>query len=296
MSICVIFNPAAGGGKAKQLRQLLDSTAGKCALKPTSAPGAGRRLAAEAVREGHDLIVAAGGDGTLNEVLNGIGDMPDGFARAALAILPVGTLNVCARELGIPTNLQQAWKVIQQGRQTRLDLPQVDFAIDGEERRQYFVQLAGAGLDARAIEQVDLNLKKKIGPLAYVVAGLKAMQGPQPIITVTWGSESAQGELVLLGNGRFYGGQFILFPKADLRDGLLDVCVFSRVRWSDLVLRGWGLLRQKLFAQSGVKYFQTPSLTLTSPTCVPFQAEGDNCGHLPATVSIRCLGLRVVVP
>jgi hypothetical protein len=97
--ICVIFNPAARGNKARHFRRQLDAIGSQCALKATAAPGDARRLAAEAVDDGFDLIVAAGGDGTVNEVLNGIGDAPDGFARARLGVLPLGTVNVFAREL-----------------------------------------------------------------------------------------------------------------------------------------------------------------------------------------------------
>src|SRR5882672_2238462 len=99
--ICVIFNPTARGDKAKRFRQQLDSIAKQAKLKQTTAAGDARRLAAEAVKEGFDTIVAAGGDGTLNEVLNGIGDAPKGFEGARLGLLPLGTVNVFARELKI---------------------------------------------------------------------------------------------------------------------------------------------------------------------------------------------------
>src|SRR5690242_17817331 len=98
MRICVIFNPAARGEKSARFREHLGTLSAECVLKPTYAPGAGRALAAEAVREGFELIVAAGGDGTVNEVLNGLGDEPEGFARACLGVLPLGTVNVFARE------------------------------------------------------------------------------------------------------------------------------------------------------------------------------------------------------
>src|SRR5437879_10309450 len=104
MKPCVIFNPAARGEKARRFRERLAALSAECALKPTYAPGGGRALAAEAMREGFEIIVAAGGDGTVNEVLNGIGDEPDGFARARLGGLPLGTITVFARELKLPTN------------------------------------------------------------------------------------------------------------------------------------------------------------------------------------------------
>src|SRR6058998_956367 len=167
MKTCVIFNPAARGQKATQFRDHLATLAARVTLKPTYAAGAGRPLAAEAVREGFETIVAAGGDGTLNEVLNGIGDEPDGFARARLGVLPLGTINVFAREIGMPLDLHRAWAVIRRGRESAIDLPQVEFGATGKSQRRWFAQLAGAGLDAHAVELVDWNLKKSIGFFAY---------------------------------------------------------------------------------------------------------------------------------
>src|SRR5206468_6950812 len=201
-----------------------------------------RRLAAEAVREGFEVVVAAGGDGTLNEVLNGMADAPDGFERTRLGVLPLGTVNVFARELALPAELSRAWEIIGQGKETRIDLPCVSYQAAGSERRHYFAQLAGAGLDARAIELVKWQVKKAVGPLAYVLAGLHAVMSAPSKITATAGAgrspvpvpgctHSLVGELVMIGNGRLYGGQFKLFPQADLRDGLLEVCVFPRANW-----------------------------------------------------------------
>src|SRR2546425_11722344 len=101
MRICVIFNPTARGERAKRFRRHLDAIGAECALKPTSAPGGGRALAAEAVREGFEAVVAAGGDGTLNEVRNGIGEETGGFARARLAVLRLGDIQAFARETGM---------------------------------------------------------------------------------------------------------------------------------------------------------------------------------------------------
>src|SRR5205809_1969123 len=121
MKTCIIFNPAARGEKANRFREHLGALSTECALKPTYAPGAGGALAAEAVREGFELGVAAGGDGTVNEVLNGIGDEPEGFSRARLGVLPLGTVNVFAKELGMPTNFDAAWSILQRGNETLID-------------------------------------------------------------------------------------------------------------------------------------------------------------------------------
>ena len=125
MRTCVIFNPAARGEKATRFRRHLDAIGEQCKLKLTTAAGDARRLATEAVQEGFEILVAAGGDGTLNEVLNGIGDASGGFDRVRLGVLPLGTVNVFARELAIPSRLEKAWDIIRAGHQTRIDLPSV---------------------------------------------------------------------------------------------------------------------------------------------------------------------------
>src|ERR1041384_7843613 len=144
---CVIFNPVAKGDKARHFRETLDVFAAGCALKKTAAAGDARRLAAEAIREGFELVIAAGGDGTLNEVLNGMGDAPDGFDRACLGVLPLGTVNVFARELKLPLQPEAAWAAIRDGRETRVDLPCAEFTSNGRTERRYFAQMGGAGLD-----------------------------------------------------------------------------------------------------------------------------------------------------
>lgn len=265
-------------------------------LKLTAAQGDAKRLATQAVKEGFDTVVAAGGDGTLNEVLNGIGDADGGFQRARLGVLPLGTVNVFARELGISSKFEDAWKVLQGGQETKIDLPWVEHDANGKSERRYFAQLAGAGLDARAIELVKWQVKKLVGPLAYVAAGLHALLGPGSTIQVEGGGECGPGELVLIGNGRLYGGEFRLFPGADLRDGLLEVCVLPKVNWMTLARCSPGLLLNRCLPASATRLFRAKSFTLSSSTSTPVQVDGEMAGHLPAKFGIEPLGLRVVIP
>ncbi len=295
---CVIFNPAARGNKARHFRHHFDEIGGQSALKATAAPGDARRLAAEAVGDGYDLIVAAGGDGTVNEVLNGLGDAPDGFARARLGVLPLGTVNVFARELKIPVRLERAWEVLRRGNETKIDLPRAEFSANGKSERRYFVQLAGAGFDARAIELVDWQHKKKVGPLAYVVAGLKALRETKPKITVREDAhptaENFTGELVLIGNGKFYGGPFEIFPRASLRDGLLDVCVLPRVNWPELLRCAPDFLARRKLPEQLVRRFRAAAFELSSATTASFELDGELAGNLPVKFSVEREKLRVV--
>jgi diacylglycerol kinase (ATP) len=293
---CVIFNPAARGEKARRFRRQLDAIGAQCALKATTAAGDARRLATEAVNDGFDLIVAAGGDGTVNETLNGIGAATDGFAKARLGVLPLGTVNVFARELKLPLRVDLAWEILQRGKERRIDLPAAEFSVNGLQRKQYFAQLAGAGFDARAIELVDWQHKKKIGPLAYIVSGLKALRENKPKITMHTGGINVMGELVLIGNGRLYGGTFPILHRAELNDGLLDVCVFHQVNWWRLLLCAPGLLLRGKLPERGVEHLQAAAFELTSESAAAFELDGEWVGQLPVKFSIERARLRVVIP
>ena len=296
MRICVIFNPAARGNKARRFRRFLSELSQQCALKATTAPGDARRFAHAAVATGYDVIAAAGGDGTVNEVLNGIGDEPEGFQRARLGVLPLGTVNVFARELKIPLRLESAWKVLRRARESKIDLGRADFLDNGKPESRYFMQLGGAGLDARAIELVSWKLKKSAGPLAYVVAGLQALAEKQPRITVSADGRKLTGELLLLGNGKFYGGTFHIFPGAHLANGRLEACVFPRVNVPELLRLVPGFLALRKFSEQRVSRLRAEKLEVVSDLPAAFELDGEWIGHLPATFAVEPKKLRVIIP
>jgi YegS/Rv2252/BmrU family lipid kinase len=286
----VIFNPAARGEKSRRARRFLETKRGaSVTLAPTQRAGEAQSLAARAVAEGYNVVVAAGGDGTINEVINGIG--PSG---AALGVLPLGTVNVFAHELRIPRKLEAAWAVIHGGHTRTIDLAQAQ--ANGSTR--YFAQLAGVGFDAHAVRAASWELKKRIGPLSYVWAGLKALSRSHPPVEVSVNGTGPLGSAVavLVGNGRFYGGRFALFPKARMDDGLLDVCMFETVGYWDVLRYGQGILRGAHVDLGDVKYFQTDNLVcrVTGPT--PFELDGEDAGDAPVTFSVVPRALRVVVP
>ena len=296
MRICVIFNPAARGNKARRFKKFLNELSQQCALKATTAPGDARRLARAAVATGYDLIAAAGGDGTVNEVLNGIGDEPDGFEKTRLGVLPLGTVNVFARELKIPAKLEKAWQVLKRGQETKIDLGGAEFQENGTTQKRFFMQLAGAGLDARAIELVSWKLKKSAGPFAYVVAGLQALAEKQARISVSADGQKIAGELALFGSGKLYGGPFDIFPAADLRDGQLHACVFPSVSVPTLLRLAPGFLLRKKLSERHVRRLSAQKIEVTSETPVAFELDGEWIGNLPATFSIEPGKLRVVIP
>lgn len=292
---CVIFNPSARGEKARRFQSHPDILGGHCVLLATAAAGHARELAAQAVRNGFRTIIAAGGDGTANEVLNGMADAPGGLASARLGILPLGTVNVFARELGLPLHPSRAWQILRQGRERRVDVGRAEFTGARGRERRCFLQLAGAGLDSRAIELTEWEVKKKVGPLAYLYAGLKALREAHPLVTAE-ASGALAGEWVAVGNGRFYGGPFPLFPKARLDSGLLEVCAIPKVSLGRAPAVLAGFLFACMAGLSGARRGAAAKVELSSPDRVWLQLDGENVGQLPATLTVEHRALRVIAP
>ena len=195
--ILVILNPAArserAGGTWEKIRDLPAAT-----VQTTSAPGDARSIAEWAVAQGFATVVAAGGDGTINEVVNGIAG-----SDIALGILPVGTMNVFAAELSIPNNLPKAWEIIQARHTRRIDLVRAN--------DQYFVQLAGVGLDAQVVQATSRSFKKNFGPLSYLISAAQIALRAPPKLIVEHDGIRREGSFVLIGNGRYYGGPVTFF-------------------------------------------------------------------------------------
>ena len=287
----LIFNPTARGERSRRLRRLIDEKAGaELSVAETASKDDARRIAAQAVQDGFEIVIAAGGDGTINEVINGIGT-----SGVTLGVMPLGTVNVFARELAIPLKAKRAWEVIEYGQRRTIDLA----CAEANGTRRYFVQLAGVGWDATAVLLASWELKKRIGPMSYVWAGLQSMMRPLTNIEVSAndGEPSARGHAVLVGNGRFYGGPFPVFPNARLDDGLLDVCVFQKSRFMDAVRYGQGIVRGVHTGFGDVAYFQVERLTCRATTgSAPFQLDGESAGEAPVTFSVIPKTLRVIVP
>ncbi len=282
----VIFNPAARGEKSQRLRRFLESKAGPdVVLAPTERAGDATRLAAE----GNDIVVAAGGDGTINEVVNGLR-----LPGATLGVLPLGTANVFARELGIPLGLEAAWATLERCATRVVDLGVAEFGG----RQRLFAQLAGVGFDARAVRSANWELKKRFGPLSYVWAGIVALRHQKDDVEVAAEDTgvTARGAAVMVGNGRFYGGSFRLFPEAKLDDGLLDVCVFEHGGHFNAVRHGLGVLRGAHTKQRGVRCFRSARFTCRAGSSTPLELDGEDAGDVPVLFRVVARALRVIVP
>jgi diacylglycerol kinase (ATP) len=288
----VIFNPTAKGDRARRWRSRLEGLGDACELWPTTEAGGGLALARAAVENGFETIVAAGGDGTINEVVNGMAQA-GGLAHARLGVLPWGSVNVFAKEMGLPVKFEKAWDIVLNGREREVDLGWMELGAQRE--RRCFVQLAGAGLDGRAVELVEWERKKRLGDLAYIMAGWQAVGEDLPSITVRADGRELQGEFVVVGNGRFYGGRHVFFPDAKMDDGILDVVVVEEIRRSRILKYGWVVMMDRITAMDGVHYFQAEEFELIAKTRVPVEMDGDAVGELPARVTVERNALRVLI-
>lgn len=293
---CIIFNPCAKGEKAKAFREGLNTFAAGVPLKPTFAAGSATQLAREAVDEGHEVIVAAGGDGTVNEVLNGIAAARNGLERACLAVLPLGTMNVFSRELGQSLDLPTVWHHLRtRGTERRVDLPMAEFQTPQGRVRRHYAQMAGAGVDARAVMAVDWEEKKRLRAIAYFNAGLRTLRTQRPPIEVRAGGRVWSVEQVLLGNGRFYAGSWPIFWRASLNDGVFDLVLLKKTGWLDLAHAGWQMLWRTRRPSGALDYAQANEVTLTGAPDEPLELDGELVGTLPATLSLKPNALRVLV-
>ncbi len=286
--VLVIFNPMARSERNAALRERIQSLdPGLIVMRPTGGPGDAAALAAQAVEEGFRTVVAAGGDGTINEVVNGLAG-----SDAILGLLPTGTMNVFASEMGIPGNrLKRAWEIIRAGHWRKVDLAHAN--------KHCFIQLAGIGFDAQAVAGVDWQAKKNFGPLSYVISAAKVAARRPPLLRVERDdAPPIEGSFVLVGNGRYYGGPVAVFKQAVIDDGLLDVLVFKNLGYLDIIRYIQCAFMGTHLALRDVEYFQTPRVTVSSVTDedVPFEADGELVGYAPVTFQVGRQHLRVLAP
>jgi diacylglycerol kinase (ATP) len=286
----VIFNPAARSERAANLRDKIHAlTAADVTVRPTGGPGDARELAKAAPHEGFTTVVAAGGDGTINEVVNGLAEADSGVT---LGLLPMGTMNVFAAELHIPSNnLRRGWEIIEAGHVREIDLARAN--------GHSFVQLAGVGFDAQAVAGVDWASKKNFGPLSYIISAAKVAARKPPALTIeTLDHPPREGSFVLVGNGRYYGGPVPVFKQAIIDDGLLEVIVIKNVGYLDFVRYFQHLIFGTHLSLPDVEYFQTRHMTVraTHGEDVPFEADGELAGYAPIVFQIVQHGLKVLAP
>ncbi|MFZ4764396.1 MAG: diacylglycerol/lipid kinase family protein [Roseimicrobium sp.] len=293
MAIPIILNPAANSTRAAFQMERMRHLEPEPELHVTNGIGNARELCRMLTSQGHKLIAIAGGDGTVNEAINGLAShnltMTDHAKHAALGILPVGTMNVFAYELGLPSrDLQACWQIIQAGRCSEIDLWQAN--------EQYFVQLAGVGLDAMVVQQTSWELKKRLGPLSYALSAARVLAQAAPMLTVELEDRPPlYGPLVLIGNGRHYGGPVPVFREASNTDGLLDVVVFHNQRTVEALQFLRAVANDGYQECDDIDYVQAAKFKV-SAAGVPYELDGELGGVAPVTFQAAPFRLRVAAP
>ena len=291
----LISNPKTGRYASRRLRPIqevaanLESLGLTVDLKLTSGPGEATQIAARAARNGSSDIIVAGGDGTINEAIQGLAG-----TKARLAIIPRGTGNVLARELGLPLDDAQAIAVAAKGKSRKIYL---GLAIDETTNEsRHFVLMAGIGLDASVVRRVQPSLKKRIGKGAFWISGLShlATWNPRPFTLEIDGTQY-NATFAAIGNAPRYGGDLAITPGARLDQREFEICMIqttSRLRY--LHLLSYAMRNGMPRDNPKVQFVKAASVRAYGD--VPVQVDGELIGHLPMRFEIAPDSLDVIVP
>ena len=283
--IPLIFNPSAHAEKGKQFADKLRSFSDRIELYETKDHSHLKEIANGLVSQSYSRIAVAGGDGTINAVIESILS-----ADIELGIFPTGTMNLFAREIGLPlNNLKECWEVIKQGKKNKVDVFKAGDSI--------FVQVAGVGYDAKIIEETSWENKKKFGRFSYLISAFSvANQDPPVIKVIPESGEIIEGAFVLIGNGALYGPALKLFPEASNDDRLLDVMVFKNQSPTDILRYVSGITFGRMEKTKGIEYVKASRIRVESDTEVPFEVDGELAGVTPVEFVPCDKQLTVFVP
>lgn len=287
MRVSLIANPVSGGNARARIERAAGWFRGQGAeveLLLTERRGDARAYAAGLRDSDCARVVVAGGDGTLNEVANGLCG-----SRLPVAFLPLGTVNVFALETGIPLALEAACRLALTGQPRRISLGQIGDDV--------FLLMASAGWDAAAVARLRPALKRRLGRLAYAVSALEALwlSPPQPLELILADGTCRRGFGVVASNARCYGGRYLITPGASLSSDRLELCLLRR--GSRLAMLGYALrlgLHRPLHPPA-VEFHSVATVTVRGRG-VQVQVDGDPRGTLPVTLSCRPDALTVVLP
>ncbi len=299
----LIHNPNAGHGGAKrraqldEARSIFAASGIEAELAETKGPGDATEIARRATVERRQLVIACGGDGTLNEVVNGLAGHSNGH-RVPLALLPAGTANIFAKELTLPWDIPSAARRLIRGNVVDIALG-LATPVNEPSKQKYFLSVAGAGPDGMIVYSIDLELKARLGILAYWWQGAREVFRYQfPHFRVTIGGQSEDSSLVVVGRTKHYGGPFKITTLADLYEDKFEVMTLntrSGFRYLSYLPSLW---MEKLRGTDGVFFSKTESLVCEPLDDKPVyaQVDGEPLGRLPVEFKIIPAALKVLVP
>lgn len=264
---------------------------------PTQFAGHARELALRSAAEGHEIVLAAGGDGTLGEVAGGLA-----FTDTIMAPFPAGTGNSFAKELGMPrlgffsrNGVVQACQALYDGQ-----VHSIDIGRSGDE--QFWLQWLGVGIDSYVVEHIEPRSKivRRFGRVGYLGEGLpiiKKFPGMKAKITID--DQEIEGDFLMAvtSNCRLYaGGQFLLNPGALIDDGKMEIWLFKGSSRLSLFKYMWSISRQRHIGNPEILFFEAKEITVDSEPVLPYHRDGDPAGSTPFTARIESGALRFLVP
>ena len=252
-------------------------------------------FAGEEAEKGTDIVMAAGGDGTINEVANGLVG-----SSVKLAVLPLGTANVFALETGIPSNPFEAANILLKGFSQPINLGHITFReISGKGNGEYyFLLMAGMGFDGGVLKEIKRKHITRWGKAAYYATAIKVLfkHNSLPLTIRVDQKEPITGYSVIIGNGRYYGGKFKVTPHASLTENALDVCVVRGKGPVGMLKTGLKVLQGTHPSGNDTFYCKAKEIEIDSPGRVYVQADGDFLGTVPVRLTVKENALSVIVP
>lgn len=292
MRILLIINPTAGQDwkrigvdPAQVITDYFSKQGHLIDVSETKGKSDATEVAQCAVNNGYEMIIAAGGDGTVNEVVNGLVG-----TDVIFSYIPMGTENVLAKEMGIPFNIQKACEHINDAKIRRVDV--------GKLKDRFFFSFAGVGLDAHAVSEVPSRLKEHLGSLAFFITGVRMAwkfrkAAPAATIIIDDKKETVVFWLIIVGNISTYGWNVKVTPEASMDDGLLDVCVFPKTSY-------YGVIKQVLGAFAGIhlklpeiRYYKAKKIEIKTKPRVLVEADGELIGWTPCVINVIPKSLTV---
>jgi diacylglycerol kinase family enzyme len=252
----------------------------------TDAAGHATELARDAVKQGSDLVLVLGGDGTVNEVANGLA-----YSGVPLGVLPAGTANVMAMELGLGSHLGPAIERLAQCQPRRVAMGRI---IAGDDAPRYFLCMAGAGLDAKVVILTNAALKDRTGKFAYWVAGLAQFFGSLEQLDVRILGQTHRCGFLLASRVRNYGGDLEIASGASLLRADFEVVLFEGSNPLRYAAYMTAVLLRQVQKMSGVRTLSAPCIEIVTPAHL--QIDGEYAGHRVARVETAPEALTLLVP
>ncbi len=291
MKTCVILNPTSGSAENTDTLQEKFARLGACEIKVTVEPGDAKRFAQDAATDEFELIVAAGGDGTLNEVVNGLAE---GDSKTRVGIVPLGTGNDFGRSIGLPTKVDDSLEIIMRGHTKPIDIVRVT-----SDQVRYFVNVSAGGFSGLVDEKLTPEIKQAWGPLAYLRCAAAALPDLRAYETtlVFDDAETISMNLynVIVANGRFVAGGIPVAPEAIINDGLVDVFLIAEKPKAELTMHVAQILLGKHMGNDAIVYRRAAKLAVNSEPGMWFNVDGELVGNEPAVFEVMPGAMQFIV-